>query len=70
MLWCLIPSIASSLIIGLFFLLAPMPRPSDLRNINPKRLLRGCLAGSFLLISLLLGLLTLALARPDLLGAR
>jgi hypothetical protein len=69
MLWCLLPSAIISLILALLALVAPPPRLPSPRRLRPRRLLRGCLAGTFLLLSLLLGLITLALARPDLLGS-
>ncbi|NTV64622.1 MAG: hypothetical protein HGA65_13975 [Oscillochloris sp.] len=69
MLWCLLPSAIISLILALLSLIAPPPRLPNPRRLSPRRLLRGCLAGTFLLLSLILGLITLALARPDLLGS-
>ncbi|MBX0331575.1 hypothetical protein K2Z83_28390 [Oscillochloris sp. ZM17-4] len=69
MLWCLIPSTIISLILALLSLIASPPRLPRPRRMSPRRLLRGCLAGTFLLLSLLLGLITLVLARPDLLGS-
>lgn len=68
MLWCTVPGTIACLILALLALVAAPPRLPDPRRLRPRRLLRGCLAGSFLLLGLLLGLLTLALARPDLLG--
>ena len=68
MLWCLLPSAIISLILAILSLIARPPRLPRPRHLNPRRLLRGCLAGTFLLLSMLLGLITLALARPDLLG--
>jgi hypothetical protein len=53
----------------LLSLVAAPPRLPNPRRLSPRRLLRGCLAGTFLLLSLLLGLLTLALVRPDLLSS-
>lgn len=69
MLWCLVPSTITCLILALLSLVATPPRLPNPRRLSPRRLLRGCLAGTFLLLSLLLGLLTLALARPDLLSS-
>ena len=69
MLWCLLPSTIICLILALLSLVAVPPRLPNPRRLSPKRLLRGCLASAFLLLSLLLGLITLALARPDLLGS-
>lgn len=68
MVWCLLPGSILCLMLALFALMLPPPRLPNVRRMRPVRFLRGCMALTFLVASLLLILLALAIARPTLLG--
>lgn len=65
--WCLIAGALACLMLALVALVA-QPFRLRLDRLNPMRLIRGCLALTFLLIALGLVGLALAVARPDLLS--
>jgi hypothetical protein len=68
MLWCVLLSSIVCVILALFVLMSPPPRLPSMRRMRPLRFLRGCIALTFLLASLLLILLALIITQPTLLS--